>query len=221
MLGPNGTVLQAVGVVVELGPVLAHQGLQRLPWEGRQLADGFHPVLSQQLLGGAAHPQQVAHRQGPHDVLPVVPADDGGGVGLFVVAAQLGEDLVEANAHRDGQPQLLPQPVAQLVGDGLAVAAEQVHAAGDVQPALVDAEGLHQVGILAVDGVDLPAVLLIQPVMGRQGDEVGRLPLGLPDGLRRFHAQALGGLVLGQHDAVAGLRVAAHRHRHVTQRRIA
>ena len=96
MLGPDGTVLQAVGIVVELGPVLAHQGLQRLPWEGRQLADGFHPVLSQQLLGGAAHPQQVAHRQGPHDVLPVVPADDGGGVGLFVVAAQFGGDLVVA-----------------------------------------------------------------------------------------------------------------------------
>ena len=175
----------------------------------------------QQLPGGVAHAQQVAHRQRPHDILPVVPVDDGGGVGLFVVAAQLGEDLVEADAHGDGQPQLLPQTLAQLVGDGFAVAAEQVHAAGDVQPALVDAEGLHQIGILLIDGVDPPGVLPVQAVVGRQGNEVGRLLPGLPDGLRRFHAQLLGGLVLGQYDAVAGFRVAAHRHGNVPQRRIA
>ena len=221
MLRTDGTVLLSVGVVVQLCAVLAHQGLQRFTGKCRQLADGLHAVLPQQLLGGASHPQQVAHRQRPDDALPVVPVDDGGGVGLFVVAAQLGEDLVEADAHGDGQPQLLPQTLAQLVGDGFAVAAEQVHAAGNVQPAFVDAEGLHQISVLAVDGVDLLAVLPVQAVVGRQGNEVGRLLSGLPDGLRRFHTQLLGGLVFGQYDAVAGFRVAAHRHGNVPQRRIA
>ena len=40
---------------------------------------------------------------------------------------------------------------------------------------------------------------------------VRALLLCLPDGLRRAHAKALGGLVFGQDDAVAALGVAAHR----------
>ena len=167
------------------------------------------------------HPQQIAHRQGPYDGLPVAAVNDSSSVGFFVITAQLGEDLVEADAHRDGQPQLLTQPFPQLIGDGFPVAAEQMHTAGDVQPAFVDAEGLHQIGVLPVNGVDLAAVLPIQAVVGRKGDEMGRLLPCLPDGLRRLDAQLLGSLVFRQHDAVPGLRITAHRHRYVPQRRIA
>ena len=61
--------------------------------------------------------------------------------GFFVVAAHLGEDLVEGYPHRDRQAQLLPQHPADLVGQGLGVSAEEVEGAGYIQPALVDGEG--------------------------------------------------------------------------------
>ena len=205
----DGAAVQPVGVLMELKPQLAQQRLQHLGGAGRQLTDGLHTVLVQHPSGGPAHEQQVPHRQGPDDILPVFPADDGGGIGLFIVTAQLGEHLVEGHAHRDGQPQLLPQPPTQSIGNGLGVAAEEVHTAGDVQPALVDAEGLYQIGILLIDGVDPPGVLPVQAVVGRQQYQTGTLLFGLPDGLRRLDAQPLGRLVLGQNDAVAGGGVAA------------
>lgn len=178
------------------------------------------PYCPNVALGGAAHEQQVPHRQGPHDVPPVLPRNNGGGVGLFVVAAQLGEHLVEGHAHGDGEPHLLPQAGADVIRQLSGVVAEQVQAAGDVQPALIDAEGLHQVGILPVDGVDTAGVLGVQSVVGRQQDQVRTLLLGLPHRLRRLDAPALGGLVLGQDDAVAGGGIAADGHRHLPQCRL-
>ena len=80
---------------------------------------------------------------------------------------------------------------------------------GDVQPALIDAEGLHQVGVLAVDAVDARARGAVSFVGGRQQHQLGALAPGLPDGLRRLDAQPLGGLVLGQNDTMAGGGVAA------------
>ena len=219
MLGADGGVVQPVGVAVELDARLAHELLQHLRLAGGQLADGLHAELGQRALCGAAHEQQVAHRQGPHYVPPVLTRDDGGGVGLFVVAAQLGEHLVEGYAHGDGQSQLLPEPGADAVRQLPGVAAEQVEAAGDVQPALIDAEGLHQVGVLAVDGVDPAGVVGIQAVVGRQQYQVGTLLPGLPHRLRRLDAHFLGRLVFRQNDAVAGGGVAADGHRHVLQRR--
>ena len=205
----DGAAVQPVGVLMELKPQLAQQRFQHLGGAGRQLTDGLHTVLVQHPSGCPAHEQQIPHRQGPDDILPVFPADDGSGIGLFIVTAQLGEHLVEGHAHRDGQPQLLPQPPTQSIGNGLGVAAEEVHTAGDIQPALVDAEGLHQIGVLLIDGVDPPGVLPVQAVVGRQQHQTGTLLFGLPDGLRRLDAQPLGRLVLGQNDAVAGGGVAA------------
>ena len=40
-----------------------------------------------------------------------------------------------------------------MVCQGLGITAEEVEGMGDVQPALIDAEGLHQVRVLLVDGV--------------------------------------------------------------------
>ena len=92
--------------------------------------------------------------------------------------------------------------------------------AGDIQPAFVDAEGLHQIGVLPVDGVDPAGVVGVQAVVGRQQYQVGALLLGLPHRLRRLDAHPLGGLVLGQNDAVAGGGVAADGYRYVLQRRL-
>ena len=53
--------------------------------------------------------------------------------------------------------------------------------------------------------------------MGRQKHEAGALLFGLPDRLSRLYSVLFGGLVLGQDDAVAGLRVAADGHRDLPQ----
>ena len=53
--------------------------------------------------------------------------------------------------------------------------------------------------------------------MGRQKHEAGALLFGLPDRLSRLYSVLFGGLILGQDDAVAGLRVAADGHRDLPQ----
>ena len=215
--GADRVCVQAVGVVVELGAHLAHHGLQGLFFAGGQLTDGADAELGEQLLRRAAHIQQRPHRQRPDDVPPVLPGDDGGGVGLFVVAAQLGEHLVEGDPHGESQPHLPLHPLPQPVRHGPGVPAQQVEGVGDVQPALVDAEGLHQIRVLVVDGVDLFGDLPVQIVVRRQQHQSRTLLLRLPDGLRRLDAVFLGRLVLGQDDAVAGGGVPADGHRHVPQ----
>ena len=111
--------------------------------------------------------------------------------------------------------------MTDLIGDGHRISTEEMHAAGDIQPALVDAEGLHQVGVLPVDGVDPPGILAVKMVMGRQQNQGGALLLGLPDGLGGLDAVFLGVLVLGQDDAVAGGGIAADGHRQIQQLRMA
>ena len=100
------------------------------------------------------------------------------------------------------------------------VRAEEMEGAGDVQPALVDAEGLHQVGVLLVDLVDPAGEVPVLAVVGREKNQLGALFSGLPDGLGSLDSEGFGRLVLGQDDAVAALRVSAHRHRQVAQLRV-
>jgi len=51
--------------------------------------------------------------------------------------------------------------------------------------------------------------------MGREKDQIGTLPLGLPEGFRCFDSKGLGGLIFGQNDAVAAAWITTHRHRQV------
>ena len=221
MLGADGGAVQAVGVLVELIPQLTQEGLQHLHFAVGKIPDGPHADAVQRLPRGPAHEQEIPHRQRPDDLAPVLRGDDGGGVRLFVVAAQLGEDLVEGHAHRHGEAELLLHAAADLIGNGPGIAAEKVHAAGDVQPALVHAEGLHQIGVVAVELVDLAGILPVQSVVGGEEHQPGGFLLGLPDGLRRLDAQLLGVFVFGQNDAVAGGGIAADGHRQVLKLRVA
>ena len=92
-----------------------------------------------------------------------------------------------------------------------------MEAAGDIQPALVDAKGLDQVGEALIDVVDADGPHFVQVVMGRQKHEAGALLFGLPDRLSRLYSVLFGGFVLGQDDAVAGPWVAADGHRDLPQ----
>ena len=211
--GDHRGALGAGGVIVKGISLLAQKVPKGLPVEPGQIPDGTHAVPFQRPPGGLTHKEQVAHRQRPQQVPEIFPRDDGGGVRLFVIAAHFGKDLVERHPHRYGQLQLLPNRTPDLVGQGPAVPAEQMQRAGHVQPALVDGEGLHQIGIALIDGVDLFGIVPVLPMMGAQQRQVRAFPAGLPDGLGGLHAERLGAFVLGQNDPVAGFRVPAYRDR--------
>ena len=115
----------------------------------------------------------------------------------------VGKHFIKGDPHGDGHPQLLfHRPAA---GWPRATGSPQkVEGARHVQPALINAEGLHQVGVA---GVDLPGQFGVIPVL--VGWWAGRR-------MRSGHfrracqmvsavsPQSLGRLVLGQDDAVAG-----------------
>ena len=183
----------------------------------RQLPQRINAVLVQQLLRCLAHAKHIADRERADDLLPILAGDDRGGIGFFIVAPQLGKHLVEADPHGDGEPQLLADTVADHVRHRLWVAAKEVHAARNVQPALINAEGLNEVSVLPVNLVDAAAVFSVQIVVGRQRHQTGGFLLGLPNGLRRLDPQLLGRLILSKNDAVPRLGIAAHRHRHVLE----
>ena len=86
--------------------------------------------------------------------------------------------------------------------------------------AYIDGEGLHQVGVPLVHRVDPPGVVPVLPVVGGEEHQLRALAPGLPDGLGGLHLVPLGGLVLGQDDPVAGIWIAAHRHRSVPELRV-
>ena len=218
--GHHGGMLRPSSVVVEGAALPAQDGGSGFPVEAGQIPDGVHAVVLQRGGGRPPHKEQGGDGQGPEQLLVVLPGDHRGGVRLFVVAAHLGEDLVEGYPHRYRQAQFLPQHPADLVGQGLGVSAEEVEGAGYIQPALVDGEGLHQVGVPLVHRVDPPGVVPVLPVVGGEEHQLRALAPGLPDGLGGLHLVPLGGLVLGQDDPVAGIWIAAHRHRSVPELRV-
>ena len=182
-----------------------------------QRADGIDAQVTEDLHGALADIEQRVDRQRPHNLAEVRAVDDGDGVRLFEVAAELGNGFVEGDTDRHGEPGLAADALTQKIGDVLP-APEQLLRAGHIQPALVDAERLDKVGILTVNGVDLARIAHIEVVMRAHKHEVRALFLRLVDGLRGDDALPLGKLVFGEDDAVAFLRLAADRHRDIPQR---
>ena len=176
-----------------------------------QCSNGIDAVPAQLPGGGRAHIQQVAHRQGPHQLPVVLPGNDRGGIWLPIVAAQLGKDLVEGDSHRHRQAQLSPDPPPQGIRDLLPVS-EQSGAAAHVQPTLVQPEGLHLVSVLEVEFPHLTGELQIAVIPGRHHHQAGTAASGLPDGLPGGHAKGFGLIALGQDDAMAQGGIPAHRH---------
>ena len=196
---------------------LAQRAFQHRRVGGGQLADGVDAQPVQLVLHPPAHIEQRRGGHGPDQLAVVQPGDHRHGVGLFVVAAQLGEHLVEAHPHRDGQAGLLLDALAQQMSQGPGTGGKEGIAARNVQPAFVDAEGLHQIGILIVYCVDDFTIMQVFFAAGGQQYQVGAFAQGLPDGFGGGDAEDFGGLVFGQNDAVAGFGIAADGHGLVPQ----
>ena len=177
-----------------------------------QVADGANAQLPELPLKPAAHIEHGAHRQRPDQLLHLCAGKDGGGVRLFVVAAQLGEGLAEGDAYGDGDARFLVYLGADLVGHGLCVTAEQVKRAGQVEIAFVNAGRFHQVGVAQEDLVHLMGDLGVELTVRSHQHQPRTFALGLPDGLRRLYFAGLGQLVFGQNNAVTAFPVTGHCH---------
>ena len=80
-----------------------------------------------------------------------------------------------------------------------------------IEPAFIDAERLDEIGVFAVNGVDLLRIFIVKLMMRRQQNETGALLPGLINGFCRFYAAALGRFVFGKNDAVALRGITADR----------
>ena len=133
-----------------------------------------------------------------------------------MVGGELGDELAVADAGRRGQPALLADSAADVLGDRPR-AAEAVPVLGDVEIGLVEAQRLDQIGIVGEDRADLPADLAIDVEPRLDEDQVGTRPLGRDRRHRRPHAERAR-LVARRRDYPA--MPAADRHRLAPQRRI-
>ena len=167
----------------------------------------------------AAHVQKVARRRGPHEVAVVLRRDVREGVRLAEVAAELREYLVprDADGHRAAQLRL--DAAADLGRRAHRVPAQKRQRPREVEPALVEAERLHQVGVVVVDAPRQARIALVHVVARRHHDEPRALRARLPQRLARLHAGGLRLRALREHDAVARLLVAAHHQRPPAQLR--
>ena len=156
-----------------------------------QIPDGEDAVIFQDARPGLSDEQKLADRQRPQETLVVFPGNDGGGIGLFVIGAHLGEGFVEGYAYGDGHTDLLPDTAPKLVGDLLS-GAEQMAAAGHVEKALVDAESLHQIGVALIDGVDAFTDGFVLLMMGGDQQKIGALLFGAVNGLGGLDVIGLG-----------------------------
>lgn len=178
----------------------------------RELAYRVDARGVQLALRGGPYVEQVAHRGLPYDLAVVLPRYHRDGIGLLVVAAELGEDLVPRHPDRHADAELGDHALAYLAGYLGGGEPEAPAGARDVEPSLVGSEGLYAVGVIVVDLPGSPRHVHVEPVVRGHDDEAGACLPRLPQRHRGLDAGALGYEVLREHDAVARLLVAADDH---------
>ena len=187
--------------------------------EAGQLADRPDAQPGQLAPGRRSDIEQVGGRQWP-DLRPeIVARDHRRRIRLLHIAAELGKNLVETDANRSSQPQFVADPAADFIGDllpGQPLAAS----AADVEPGLVEPERLDLVGVVAVDGAHLVRKMQVKLEIWPHNRQVRTFSPGLPERFPGDDAEGLGRIVLGQHDAVAQLRIAANNDRNPAECRV-
>ena len=200
--------IPAIGEHMQDAPHFPQPTLQKLHWALCQVSDGADPHGPELPAGGRADVQQVLHRQRVDNSLVVICLNSGDGVRLPVVAAQLCCDLVVGDPDAGRDAQLRFDAIADLLGDGHR-GAVQAHAPRHVQPALVQTEWLHLIGVILID---LPGIAADPDVfrhIRRQDHQIRADLSGLPDGHARFDPSWLCHIVGSQDNSVPLLLAAA------------
>ena len=115
------------------------------------VAYGVDAARGQLALRRPAHVEQVGGREGSNLVAVVLRREHGDGVGLFVVRAELGEDLVPGRADGDGDAQLELYAFVYLIFKRLKPTLAELLRPGNGAPDFVEAEGLNDVAVIGVD----------------------------------------------------------------------
>ena len=144
--------------------------------ESGELAYGIHAQIIQSALSAPAYIQQIAYIKPPRYIFEVILSDHGYRVGLFVIAAEFSEYLIEADAYADGYPQLALYPAPYLVSY-----LYSVHiVCADVQPRLIKSERLYEIGIIGVYAPAKPRKPHVSLKMRLDNYQIGTFGSSLP-----------------------------------------
>ena len=210
----DGRAVLSRGVVVQEFPPLpefAHQN--RFVLLGK-VADGGNPEDGEFARRGLSHIQKVGSGQFPRRLPVIFLGDLRDGVGFFHIRAQFRKNFVETYADADRDADLALDRLADIVCD-LDAAPQEVAATRDVQPTLVDAEGLNAVGIARVNFPHRLRNADIGGKIGGNAHEILAFLLRLKEGLARSDARGLCKHIFSKDDAVAVLKTPADGERYL------
>ena len=126
-----------------------------------QISDGVDPVAPQSFCGGSSNIEKFRRWQGPDLLLEGRFRDFCYGIRFLHIGSQLGENLIEADPDRYGKPYFFLYCLSDLVGYLGRCLMCQKGRAGELDPTLIDAEGLHFRGIPQIDCTHNPGKLQV------------------------------------------------------------
>ncbi len=166
-----------------------------------QLADGRIAVLAQGLGEDLAHAVDQAHGLPGEKAQRLGAADDGEAAGLVEVGRDLGEELVVAEAHRDGNAHLLLDLAGEAGEHFGRAGAVEGRGAGEIEKGFVDRERFNQRRHAVHQGADLAADADIFGHVGRHDHRVGAELAGGEHRHGGAHAGLAGDVAAGGDDA--------------------
>ena len=164
----EGCVVRAARKAAEREPCLAQHAAQHLRVRRGQLSYGVDADGVELARRRPPYEQERPDGQRVQHLGSVLLADQADGVRFFQVAAQLGQYTAVAHAYAYRQAGFLPHGMAQMIGDALALLQRHI-GRGQIQPGLVDAEGLHPVGVTPKNRAHRLAHAGDLPVIRRDG----------------------------------------------------
>ena len=209
-------VIPAIGVVPDKLPMLFQMPSHQTAVRCRQIPDGADPKSLQLPAGGAPHPEQVLHRQGPHFLWDFVLKQGVYLVRLLELRCHLGQQLVIRNPDINRESQGTADFRPNLLRKGHRIP-PQVLCAVHGAEGLINAVLVDMVGIPAQKLYKGPGALYIQVILRRRYDKPRALVPGFHQGLPGPDAKPGRRSRLGQHDAVAVLFISPYHGRHGAQ----
>ena len=203
--------VKAVGILPELYPIDPQDTPEKFRGAFCKVANGMDSIACQPGFCRPAHIEEFPGSQRPDLFTEILSPDLRDRIGLFHIRTQLCKHFAERDADADSEPQFLLCGLPDFSGNIFGVS---VYAgAGHIQPALIHAKWLHQIGVSVVDLMNQLGIFEVLIVLGRDDDQSGtelpRLPAdhaGLDTGLLRQ-------LGLCQHDAMPVFRGTADSNR--------
>ena len=209
VIGHNTRGVRTVGVVPKLQAVDSKH-IPESVWTGVcQVSYSTDTILGKLGICGSAYVEQFRSIQWPDPFFEVMFSDLSDRIGLLHVRAQFGKDLVERYADTDCESKLILCCLADILGYLHTRAIDT--ATGHVEPALVHAEGFHEVGIALVDVMGKFRVFQVLIVLGRYDNQSWAKSPSLPIYHASFHSSLFRQIRLGQHNTVPFFGRPTHR----------